>query len=142
MVVFKETKFFNVLKHIVFSVLPLFPFLLFMLFSYREGKVISIFGFSIYSEGLKKSLDYFLFLSVLSIYSFYVLKVSSLLSLGEGIFFRIFEAYELMVEKILKHFNPKNFRFKNFLRLLDNVYIEFKGKGSIVDKTDHNSSFS
>ncbi len=132
----------------IFTVLSIsiLPFLLGMLIGSREGKVINIFSFQIYSDGIAKALNYFFLISIFSIFSFFLFKVLVNLSdIKENIilykrlsfFFLTIELYQ----ELLKDFFLMAIRlnFRGIVEFIDKKYVELKEKNKNITHQSNES---
>lgn len=126
-------KILDFIKFSFFSILFLLPFFFIMLFNFKEGKVFKFYFWSIYSDGLFRAMNYLFFVLLLSIISFYVLKVifsfrqlKELNFWGVTLLFKVFEFYEILISEIV--FSIPKLSVKFLVDLIERKYIDLKRK--------------
>ncbi len=112
--------------------LSILPFVISTMFNHNEGKVYIFLGFKLYSFGIIKSINYFLNISLISLFSFFILKIFNFFEIFKNInFFKRFYFIILSIELYSKLINEffseiKNIKINKILIFIDNNYLKLK----------------
>ncbi|MGC8764646.1 MAG: hypothetical protein ACP5QT_02020 [Brevinematia bacterium] len=142
--IFNVKKWFNFIRMFFMLSISILPFLVGFLIGHKEGKIISFLNVEFYTDGIIKALNYFLLISIFSIFSFFLfaLLIDPLNTKKKSIFLKRFSFLFLAMEyyqEFLKEFFIKiaGLNVKNIVSFVDQKYVEFKDRIKSKSNVNH-----